>query len=105
MAKTKQIKGCHGLKKLGTHVVDIHKPPQYVLIDCISMQDSFASERDLVTPKNITFCCCFHKYPWMKPARMASPYYKAQFCLSVLTPLKLLEVQELNSAQLIITPT
>ena len=61
MVKAGQIRRCHGLQKLGRHVVAMLSHPQCFLIDCISKSSSFVLEG--FCSDNRTFCNFFHNYP------------------------------------------
>ena len=45
--KAGQIRRCHGLDKLGRHGTAMRNPVTSFLIDCVSKNNSFVTERDL----------------------------------------------------------
>ena len=62
LVKTWQIGRCQELDKFGRHFVNVcnlHFPIMFILFDCVLMNDSFFSERDLAMPKMINFLLLF----------------------------------------------
>ena len=57
--KRGHIRRSQGLDKLGRHVVAMSNSSKCFLIDCVSKNDSFVSERDLAMSKNINFSLVF----------------------------------------------
>ena len=56
-----QIRRCRGLDKVGRHVTAMHNPLKSFLIDCVSKNGSFVSERDLAMPKKNNFLLLLSK--------------------------------------------